>query len=328
MIKVHWLGFSMAALAFGVVVLLVGCAPAVTPTLSPLASPDIALSPLTTPAPMDSTSVWPAGRVVYHSDMAGLMSFQIYKVVDGGDPVKLSPAGAVDVSPRWSFDGTMLVFASYIDDMRTNQHIFTMAADGSGRTALPVDQPRLNWRPSLSPDGMQVLFISNRDGNFEIYKANLDGSALINLTNTSAYGERDPDWSPDGRQIVFVSDASGGNGLYVMDTDGGNIRQLLDGAWRCSFPNWSPDGEKIAFTARVAGTDHIHIINADGSDVLQVTSRVPDNVMPAWVGNDRLLFSGSDGGEIWNLFMINIDGTGLVQLTDTPYSERYPQWHP
>lgn len=271
---------------------------------------------------------WPEGRVLYHADMIEPSFFQIYKVVNAGDPIRLSTDGSVDVGARWSRDGETIVFASYIDSGRTNEHIYIMAADGSQRTVLPVDQPRLNWRPSLSPDGTQVVFISNRDGNFDLYKANLDGSALRNITNTPNVNERDPDWSPDGRKIVFVSDASGGNGLYVMDPDGSNIRQLLGGEWNCSFPNWSPDGNKIAFTARVAGTDHIHTINADGSNVYQITSRVPDNVMPSWVGNDRILFSGNDGGETWNLFIVNADGTGLVQLTDTPYSERYPQWHP
>jgi len=275
-----------------------------------------------------STDVWPAGKILYHADAVSPTFFQIYKVVNGGDPTRLSPDDSVDLGARWSRDGEMIVFASYVDAMRTNEHIFTMAADGGERTVLPVEQPRLNWRPSLSPDGTQVVFISNRDVNFEIYKANLDGSSLVNITNMPNSNERDPEWSPDGGRIVLVSDMSGVNDLYVMDADGGNFQPLLEGVGDCSYPSWSPDGNEIAFTMRVQGTYHIYTVNADGSGLSKITSRVPDNVMPSWVGNDRLLFSGSDGGDIWNLFIVNVDGTGLVQLTDTPYSERYPQWYP
>lgn len=321
----YWINYVTIVAA----IILVGCSPTGIPTpMSPLSPPDVAISPLASSTQETPTEVWPEGKVLYHADAAGPTLFQIYKVVNGGEPVRLSSEGNIDLGARWSQDDKMIVFASYVDVSRTNECIFTMMADGSGRTKLTVDQPRLNWRPSLSPDGKHVIFISNRDNNFEIYKADLDGSSLVNITNTSDANERDPDWSPDGHQIVFVSDRLGGNGLYVMDSDGNNSQQLLDGDWNCSYPAWSLDGSKIAFTARVEGIDHIYTINLDDSEVYKVTSRIPDNVMPAWVGSDQLLFSGNDGGDTWNLFLINIDGTGLLQLTDTPYSERYPQWRP
>lgn len=319
-----------------VIIVLAGCSPTASPTApstSPLTPPEVSQSPLTIPVvePTVRTGTWPEGQVLYHADAEGQTLFYIYKVVNGAEPVKVSSSGNIELGARWSFDGQQIVFASYVDGMRTIEHIFTMAADGSGRTELPVDQPRLNWRPSLSPDGTQVVFISNRDSNFEIYKANLDGTLLVNLTNAPDSNERDPVWSPDGNVIVFVSDRSGDNGLYVMYGDGSNIRQLLDEKWVCSYPSWSPDGTKIAFTSLVdGGSENIYVVDADGNGAYQVVGRGMDDVMPTWVGDDRLLFSGGNSvSDTWDLYMVNIDGTGLVQLTDTPsYSERYPQWYP
>jgi len=293
-----------------------------SPLTQPFVSP-VSTSPL--PTPVDSfASLWPAGRVLYHSDLTGV--FKIYLVVDGQPPLALTQELGGATEPAWSPDGQMIAFTGYTTDPN-NVMIYTMRADGSEKRPVMSTQPQRNWRPDWSPDGTQLLFLSNRDGNFEIYKVNVDGTSLVNLTNHPA-NDRDADWSPDGDQIVFVSDREGRNALYVMAEDGSGVARLLGGSWNCSFPRWSPDGERIAFTSGKDGTLDIYVMNADGSDVQKVTTRSGDNVMPAWVGNDRLMFSGDDTGDNWDLFVINVDGSGLVQLMTTTDSERYPAWAP
>jgi TolB protein len=279
---------------------------------------------LNSPLPSSSDGRWPAGRVLYHSDQTGLP--QIYLVENGGPSQVLTGPPGSAAEPAWSSDRQKVAFAAYTSDP-TNIQIFVMAPDGSDRENLTPDQPRLNWRPHWSPDDTQLLFQSNQDGNFEIYKVNADGSGLTNLTNHPS-NDGDADWSPDGGSVLFVSDRSGRNGLYVMDPVGSNAIELLDETWDCSYPRWSPDGEWIAFTSKQDGTQDIYVMRADGSELREVTERPGDNVMPAWVEGDRLLFSGEIGDDSWDLFMINVDGTGLVQLTRTPDSERFPVWAP
>lgn len=284
-----------------------------------------AISPLPFSSPLDRpVSPWPAGRVLYHSNLTGV--YQIYLVDNGQPPVVLTHAPGSATEPSWSPNGQKIAFAAYITDA-TNIEIYTMRADGSERSRVMPIQSRLNWRPDWSPDGTQLLFQSNRDGNFEIYRVTVEGTSLVNITNHPA-NEGDPDWSPDGSKIVFISDRDGSNGLYTMAEDGSNVTNLLDGSWDCSFPRWSPDGRRIAFTSKRDGTLDIYVINADGSNVQRVTDRPGDNVMPAWVGNDQLIFSGEVGDLSWDLFLINVDGSGLVQLTRTPESERFPAWAP
>ena len=73
-------------------------------------------------------------------------------------------------------------------------------------------------RPSFSPDGKQIAFTSNRDGNFEVYLMNADGSSLRRVTN---HPERDdyPMWHPDGKRLVMVSEREGRHDLYLVSVD-------------------------------------------------------------------------------------------------------------
>ena len=80
---------------------------------------------------------------------------------------------------------------------------------------------------SFSPDGSEILFAANHDGDLEIFVVNVDGSDQRQLTDN---GGQDffPSWSPDGQTIVFSSDRSGAEELSLMDTDGGNQRPLIE----------------------------------------------------------------------------------------------------
>lgn len=80
-----------------------------------------------------------------------------------------------------------------------------------------------------APDGFQakVTFMSSRDGNWEIYTVNADGSALKRLTNNSAEDGL-PTWSPDGKSIAFVSTRGGSWAIWAMNSDGSNQRKLFD----------------------------------------------------------------------------------------------------
>ena len=77
-----------------------------------------------------------------------------------------------------------------------------------------------------APETAKIVFTSRRDGNFEIYIMNPDGSDQINLTQHRAMDSA-PVWSPTGEQIFFTSDRGGIEDLYLMDADGTNVRQVF-----------------------------------------------------------------------------------------------------
>ena len=76
----------------------------------------------------------------------------------------------------------------------------------------------MDIRPRVSPDGKRIAFVSTRDGNYDVYVMNLDGSGVLRITHSD---ERDdyPAWHPDGKQLVIVSERDGEFDLYLVNVE-------------------------------------------------------------------------------------------------------------
>jgi tricorn protease len=104
--------------------------------------------------------------------------------------------------------------------------------------------------PRFSPDGLQIAFSSNRNGNHDVFVVSAQGGKPRQLTFHSA-DDTVVGWSPDGRNILFVS--SRGKGvfpsiatLWEISVEGG-MEQPIATDWG-SWASYSPDGAKLAFT--------------------------------------------------------------------------------
>jgi len=105
-------------------------------------------------------------------------------------------------------------------------------------------------RTSASAPVTGIAFVSERDGNQEIYVIQPDGSALERLTDNPAV-DADPTFSPDGRQIAFRSRRDGTSDIFVMGADGSRPRNLIkdsadDNSYDETMPSWSADGQTLA----------------------------------------------------------------------------------
>jgi Tol biopolymer transport system component len=170
---------------------------------------------------------------------------------DGSGRTELT-AEELWVAPDWSPDGTKIVFADL--------DIFVMNANGTGVVDITNTPGYAEEYPSWSPDGSKIAFSTNRDGNYEIYVSNPDGTSPTNLTN-NAGGDGNPDWSPDSTKLVFSRDGS----IYTMNADGSGQTQIASSGLA---PVWSPDGSKILFTQNFG---EITTMNTDGSGQTFVT---------------------------------------------------------
>ncbi len=171
-----------------------------------------------------------------------------------------------------------------------------------------------------------IAFQSTRDGNYEIYVMDADGSNPLKLTNTPE-GSLGPVWSPDGRKIAFLSYADGNPEIYVMNADGSGPQNLTNNPSNDYLHAWSPDGTKIAFMSDRDGHGEIYVMNADGSGLVDLTSH-SGIAAPAWSPNGTRIAFASDHDGYRGISLMNADGSGLVHLTRYPGRDDAPMWSP
>lgn len=165
----------------------------------------------------------------------------------------------------------------------------------------------------------RIVFVSDRDGNNNVYVMETDGSNPTPLTIHSA-NDFGPVVSPDGTRIAFTSRRNGDNDIYVMSLDGSDPRQLTDDPELDCCPAWSPDGSELLFVSeRGDGYDDVFRMDADGTDVQQVTATdSTDDITPTWQDSSTIVFSSRRDGGHGDIYRMNSDGTGLERLTSTP----------
>ena len=163
------------------------------------------------------------GTLVFFSRREKDRQVRIYAVgaASGGDWELKRGIGPVHGEyPTWMPDGRILYRVPW-----SGEGLAVMNADGSGEQLIVADATAT--APAVSPDGQHIAFMSQRDGNWEIYGGNADGSAVARLT-TSNGNDGLPAWSPDGRTIAFVSDRGGSWAMWAMNSDGSWQRKLFD----------------------------------------------------------------------------------------------------
>ena len=268
-------------------------------------------------------------RIRFSPGRSNLSSFQLVPSADGGllegwtltGPDVLSFYEASSSEPI-QFGASGLLFKLTYSGLSDRYHEIRGTFDNS---IYAGGKQFANPAKTYVGNQPRIAFMSDRDGDHEIYIMNADGSGVLQLTDNDS-GDWAPSWSPDGRRIAFYSDRDGDWEIYVMNADGTGVVRLTDNDSADIRQRWSPSGQRIAFSSDRDGDHEIYIMNADGTGVVQLTDNDDGDRLPTFSPDgNRIAFSSDRDGD-YEIYIMNADGTGVVQLTDNSSSDWVRSW--
>jgi len=160
-----------------------------------------------------------------YTDKSGNRQEEIWQMNADGTgqrQIKGLEGGAPEIMP----DGRLLFHSKGRFSKKAAAQISIANMDGSNVIQLTSDDTD-NFNPKISPDGTQIAYLANRDGNQEIYVMNVDGSNQTRLTK-NRIRDGDPAWSPDGSKVFFTSqNVFGIYDIYKVNKDGSSTERIL-----------------------------------------------------------------------------------------------------
>jgi tricorn protease len=232
-------------------------------------------------------------------------------------------------------------------DVSQTQVVFSYAGDlwvvpKEGGTALKLSSPRgQELYPHFSPDGSQIAYSANYDGNLEVYVIPTMGGMPTRVTY-HGMSDRIIDWYPDGSKLLFVSSMNSGrqryDQFYSVPPSGGLPTQLP--VPYGEMASLSPDGKKIAYTEmtqafrtwkryRGGWAADIIIFDLENKTSETIAPNPANDEFPMWHGNTLYFLSDRGTEERSNIWSYSFDTKEVKQITKfTDYDIHFPSIGP
>ena len=234
------------------------------------------------------TPVWgnDSKRIAFVGDISGKGARVYIADVSDSQPARLSDIEVTEVGD-WSSDGEYVLFSSE-DGSRMGIH--ARNPDGVNQHQKTCGK---DYNAVWAPDSKRLAFISEREGNPDIYVMERNGvdelcpdtkdsgNEPVRLTETDE-SESDISWSPDGKQILYVSERNGNKEIYVMNSNGSKQLRLTKNEKPDYSPVWSPDGGTIAFVSELDGDPDIFTMDVSGENQTRITNNDSADTDPRW----------------------------------------------
>jgi hypothetical protein len=207
---------------------------------------------------------------------------------------------------------------------------------------------RINVSPALSPDGSQIVFLSERDGySIDAFLADTaTGQVVRKLVSTATdphfeslqFLESAGAWDPQGRQFALATLQRGSAVLTILGMPDGSIRRerTFEDLDQIFSPTWSPDGRRIAFAALRGGTSDLYNYDLADDSLHRLTADAYADLQPAWSPDGRTIAFVTDRftssldelifGE-YRLALLDLASGSLRPLPSLPAGKHIdPQW--
>jgi TolB protein len=231
----------------------------------------------------------PTGQIVFATAGAGDSDIAVLDLGTRRTTV-LTRNRAADFFPRWSPDGSRVVFVS---DRGGDDDLYVMRADGTSLRRLTRTRGAREATPAWSPDGRRILFARSTPAReHDVYVIDATGRNERRLTRgRSTWIDIAPAVSPDGSTIVIASNRmpDGNLELFTLTPSGRILDRLTHtpvgdaAAGDDNLPDWSPDGTSILFTSTRDANGELYVTAPDGSAQTRLT-RTPgtSEFAPRW----------------------------------------------
>jgi len=141
-------------------------------------------------------------RILFNSNRMNKDGFALYSMnADGSNQTILSDPDEMRTFASWSPDGKKILFVKWWNEWK-NRDVYVMNSDGSNEINLSKNADAKDGWPTWFPDGKSVVFASDREGRYQIYSVNVDGSRLKKLID-SPHSDVRAFVSPDGQWVSF-----------------------------------------------------------------------------------------------------------------------------
>lgn len=191
----------------------------------------------------------------------------------------------------------------------------------------------------LGPPSGELGFVSNQDGQWDIFRMDADGT-LYNLTDDgSGFHDYFASWSFDSAMLNFITTRTGEMGPGQVKPDGSELRTLdIGGAILTVFregrfdwdPAWSPDGGRLLWASLRDSNLELYVAPVDHLE--ERTRLTHDGLLGArdwfhaWSPDGTKIAFGSDREGNENIYVMDADGSHVIQLTDDPADDFHPMW--
>lgn len=266
-----------------------------------------------------------------------------------GVSTDLSRSPGNDRLPEFSPDGSRIAFTS---DRDGNREIYIMNRDGSGQRRL-TGNAATDDAPQFSPDGTTIIFFATtydptnltRPESYDLFRINVDGTGLIQLTPDSTYGHfsvRDdspsvfdatPRYSPDGTRIVFQTYRDDNWVINLMSADGSDRRQIVGNPGGNFAPFFFAGGGEILFRSHRTGDFDLFRMALDAeAPQIQITSDNGHTLFGDFTDDgSRILYASNideERYEYYHIYRSDADGGNRVKLTHGNFADYYPDFRP
>ncbi|MGH9945897.1 MAG: winged helix-turn-helix domain-containing protein [Pyrinomonadaceae bacterium] len=212
----------------------------------------------------------------------------------------------------WDKDGN-LIFDEDENSGYDIHNIWRMNQDGSEVRQLTFG-PENNKRPTVSPDGNTIVFVSGRSGKQELWRMSIDGNNLTQLTEIP-YRIADPEFLPDGQKILFQVAINGIYNLWQLSVDGGEPSMVID----ADIYEWavSPDGKRLAYSTfdKQSGTVKTYIRSFETGKIDLILNIDPETWM-RWSNDGNSIYFNTTKDEVKNIWRQSLNGSKPKRVTD------------